>query len=141
LGTPLAPGEPLLLIAISRSARQKEAPAQPFRGFSAIRLHDLRLFHSILTGTARNRPLAGNKFNSDDLVCHHLIEPAKKAELAMNNRKTDDSIDGKTSRSICDAVGERLRRDLQSPRPSSHLQHLMDELRLRDRENRLKSSN
>lgn len=57
----------------------------------------------------------------------------------MNSRISNQSeqIDGRTSRSICDAVGERLQ---QSPhpaplRPSSHLQHLMDELRRRDYEN------
>ena len=45
-----------------------------------------------------------------------------------------DLIDGKTSRSICDAVGERLQRNLP-PEPSDlsdHLQQLMDELRRRD---------
>jgi hypothetical protein len=62
------------------------------------------------------------------------------AELAMNNQINDDNegIDRKTSRSICDAVGERLQ---QSFRPetshlSSHLQHLMDELRRRDESGR-----
>jgi hypothetical protein len=59
----------------------------------------------------------------------------------MNSRTTDSSeqIDRKTSRSICDAVGERLRQDLRpvSSRLSSHLQHLMDELRRRDQEDRL----
>jgi hypothetical protein len=42
-----------------------------------------------------------------------------------------EQIDRKTSRSICDAVGERLQqqlRPLQSELPS-HLAHLMDELR------------
>lgn len=63
----------------------------------------------------------------------------------MNSRITDNSeqIDCKTSRSICDAVGERLRQNLR-PEPmhlSSHLQHLMDELRRRDNEDRLRSSN
>jgi len=56
----------------------------------------------------------------------------------MDSRITDQSeqIDRKTSRSICDGVGERLRRDLRpdSLRPSSYLQHLMDELRRRDDE-------
>jgi hypothetical protein len=56
----------------------------------------------------------------------------------MNSRITDNSegIDRRTSRSICDAVGERLQQDLrpESLRPSSHLQHLMDELRRRDRD-------
>jgi hypothetical protein len=54
----------------------------------------------------------------------------------MNSRITDDSepIDRKTSRSICQAVGERLQRDLRpdTSRLSSHLEHLMGELRKRD---------
>jgi hypothetical protein len=56
----------------------------------------------------------------------------------MNSRITDysEQIDRKTSRSICDAVGEQLQRTLrpESSRLSSHLQHLMDELRRRDSE-------
>ncbi len=63
----------------------------------------------------------------------------------MNSRIIDDSepIDRQTSRSICDAVGERL---LQSLRPepsrlSSHLQHLLDELRRRDESGNRKTSN
>jgi hypothetical protein len=60
----------------------------------------------------------------------------QEAEPDMNSRITDnsDQIDRKTSRSICDAVGERLQQHLrpESLRPSSHLQHLMDELRKRD---------
>jgi hypothetical protein len=63
----------------------------------------------------------------------------------MNSRINDDGegIDRKTSRSICDAVGERLQQDLrpESSRLSSHLEHLLDELRQRDREERSKSSN
>ena len=62
----------------------------------------------------------------------------------MISRITDmgEQIDGKTSRSICDAVGERLQQSLrpESLRPSSHLQHLMDELRKRDHEDRSGSS-
>ena len=54
----------------------------------------------------------------------------------MNSRINDDSepIDRKTSRSICDAVGERLQRDLRpdASRLSSYLEHLMAELRKRD---------
>ena len=54
----------------------------------------------------------------------------------MNSPITDDSqlIDRETSRSICDAVAERLQQDLR-PEPSRlspSLQHLMDELRRRD---------
>jgi hypothetical protein len=56
----------------------------------------------------------------------------------MISRINDDSeeIDRKTSRSICDAVGERLQESLH-PEPSrltSHLEHLLDELRRRDDE-------
>ena len=62
----------------------------------------------------------------------------------MNSRITDDGepIDRKTSRSICDAVGERLQQSLR-PEPSrlsSHLEHLMDELRKRDKETPRKPS-
>lgn len=54
----------------------------------------------------------------------------------MNSRINDDSemMDRTTSRSICEAVGERLQRDLRLDTlpPSTHLEHLMDELRRRD---------
>jgi hypothetical protein len=62
----------------------------------------------------------------------------------MNSRITDDGeqIDRKTSRSICDAVGERLQQSLRPDTSlSSHLQHLMDELRRRDKEGGRGSSN
>ena len=63
----------------------------------------------------------------------------------MNSRINNNSeqIDRKTCRSICDAVGERLQQNLRpdSSRLSSHLQHLMDELRRRDHEGRPMSSN
>jgi hypothetical protein len=62
------------------------------------------------------------------------------AELAMLGRMVDtpEAIDGKTSRSICDAVGERLQQRLRPERldPSSHLQQLLDELRRRDDDRR-----
>jgi hypothetical protein len=43
-------------------------------------------------------------------------------------------LDRKTCRSICGAVGERLRENLrpETSRLSSRLEHLMDELRRRD---------
>ena len=54
----------------------------------------------------------------------------------MNSRSTDDSeeIDRKTSRSICNAVGERLQQNFrpETSHLSSHLEHLMDELRKSD---------
>ena len=62
----------------------------------------------------------------------------------MNSRINDNSepIDRKTSQSICDGVGERLRQNLRPDySPSTHLQHLMDELRRRDNEGRPMSSN
>jgi len=45
-----------------------------------------------------------------------------------------EPIDGKTCRSICDAVGERLQRDLQpeSAGLSPYLRGLLDELERRD---------
>ncbi len=55
----------------------------------------------------------------------------------MKSPHTDndiESLDHTSSRAICDAVGERLRQVLlpESTGPSSHLQHLVDELRRRE---------
>jgi len=56
----------------------------------------------------------------------------------MNRLVADiiEPIDGKTSRAICDAVGDRLQRDLrpEAIRSSAHLERLLDELRQRERE-------
>jgi hypothetical protein len=51
-------------------------------------------------------------------------------------------IDRSTSRSICDAVAERLQQDLhpEAAPLSPHLQHLLEELRRRDCESNRKSS-
>jgi hypothetical protein len=59
----------------------------------------------------------------------------------LNNNS--EQIDRKTSRSICDAIGERLQQSLrpENSRLSSNLEHLMDELRRRDSEGRFRSSN
>jgi hypothetical protein len=45
-----------------------------------------------------------------------------------------EEIDRKTSRSICDAVGERLRQSLRPEvaRPSPRLERLIEELRRRE---------
>ena len=64
----------------------------------------------------------------------------------MNSRINNDNseqIDRKTCRSICDAVGERLQQNLppESAQLSSHLQHLLDELRKRDNDGHPMSSN
>lgn len=46
-----------------------------------------------------------------------------------------EQIDRRTSRSICDAVGERLQQNLRpEPRLPTHLQQLMNELKQRDRD-------
>lgn len=46
-----------------------------------------------------------------------------------------DQIDRRTSRSICDAVGERLQQRLRpDPRLPTHLGQLLDELKKRDRD-------
>jgi hypothetical protein len=60
------------------------------------------------------------------------------AEPAMDGRVVDKSetIDGKTSRSICDAVGERLQQSLRPLGSSTYLQHLLDELRTREGKSR-----
>jgi hypothetical protein len=49
----------------------------------------------------------------------------------------DDSeqIDRRTSRAICDGIGERLQQSLRpEPHLTSHLEHLLNELRKRDRD-------
>jgi hypothetical protein len=55
--------------------------------------------------------------------------------LAMNGRPHNeiDALDYKTSRAICDAVGERLQQSMR-PEPvlSDRLRQLLDELRRRD---------
>ncbi len=57
----------------------------------------------------------------------------------MKSRNTDagEMIDRATSRSICDAIGERLRQSLNSeaPHPSPQLERLIAELHKRDRGN------
>jgi len=56
----------------------------------------------------------------------------------MNSRTIEpfDQIDHATCRSICNAIGERLRQNFHPDTSalSSHLGHLMDELRKRDDE-------
>ena len=46
-----------------------------------------------------------------------------------------EQIDRRTSRSICDGVGERLQQSLRpEPRLPTHLEQLLDELRKQDRD-------
>jgi len=60
------------------------------------------------------------------------------AETVMNGylANTSDPIDRRTSRSICDAVGERLQQNLppHALNPSPYLQQLLD--RMREQEGR-----
>ncbi|WP_194387689.1 hypothetical protein [Bradyrhizobium sp. CCBAU 51765] len=54
------------------------------------------------------------------------------ADLLAND---SEQIDRRTSRSICDAVGERLQQSLRpEPRLPTHLEQLLNELRQRERE-------
>jgi hypothetical protein len=55
-------------------------------------------------------------------------------ELAHGIDSKFESIDHRTCRSICDAVGERLQQHLRPLRSElpAHLARLMDELRRRD---------
>ena len=83
------------------------------------------------------RPQAETIHDVATCLCSNLLNLPKSAmqELAMSSRINNEheQIDYRTSRSICDAVGERLQ---QSMRPetelSPHLQRLVDELRQRD---------
>ena len=56
---------------------------------------------------------------------------------------SNETFDYRTSRSICDAVGERLQQNLrlECSSLSPRLQHLMDELRRRDSETSHSTSN
>ena len=51
-----------------------------------------------------------------------------------NQADNREQMDYKTSRSICDAVGERLQKDLRPERSdlSPHLRELLNELRRQD---------
>ena len=64
---------------------------------------------------------------------------------AVMNSHTDNNegIDRRTSRSICDAVGERLQQHLRPPESGlpTHLAQLMDELRKQDASGRQMASN
>ncbi|EJN15582.1 hypothetical protein PMI42_00874 [Bradyrhizobium sp. YR681] len=54
------------------------------------------------------------------------------ASLLAND---SEQMDRRTSRSICDAVGERLQQSLRpEPRLPTHLEQLLDQLKKRDRE-------
>jgi hypothetical protein len=59
------------------------------------------------------------------------MEPAMTAPFADDS----EQIDRRTSRAICDGIGERLQQNLRpEPHLTSYLEHLLNELRKRDRD-------
>ena len=54
--------------------------------------------------------------------------------MKSSAKDSTESLDERSSRSICEAVGKRLQQTLSQEMvvPSSQLQHLVDELRKRD---------
>ncbi|MET4258849.1 hypothetical protein ABIC09_003799 [Bradyrhizobium sp. S3.12.5] len=55
--------------------------------------------------------------------------------MASPSANDSEQIDRRTSRAICDAVGERLQQSIRpDPRLPTHLEQLMDELRKRERD-------
>jgi hypothetical protein len=76
-----------------------------------------------------------------DPVAWCFVGPNREGrEMEPHSRISDNiDIDHKTSRSICDEVGERLQQDLSleaSPLPP-YLDRLIDELRKQDENDRL----
>jgi hypothetical protein len=61
--------------------------------------------------------------------------------MAGPDSHRNETIDRKTSRSICDAVGERLQQNFKPHQmePSPELDHLVEELRRRETEHGLAS--
>jgi hypothetical protein len=74
---------------------------------------------------------------SPDRTKSQGMEPVMKSP----NANHIESLDGQSSQSICEAVGERLQQTLRpnSTDMSSYLRDLMDKLRKRDEEDRLRS--
>jgi hypothetical protein len=55
--------------------------------------------------------------------------------MAGHFANDSEQIDRRTSRSICDAVGERLQQSIRpEPRLPTHLEHLLNELQRRERD-------
>jgi hypothetical protein len=83
----------------------------------------------------------GNKIALRDLVQQQIIDPSKtggverveRPAMTAQNNNNLEPIDHKTSRSICDAVGERLQQSLRPETELSQaLRQLVDRLRRRD---------
>jgi len=48
------------------------------------------------------------------------------------HESSNQALDRQTCRSICDAIGARLQRDLRTLSPSARLEHLIEEMRRRE---------
>jgi hypothetical protein len=90
--------------------------------------------HALLQGSR-------NIFGAPELKWRDLIETESEHVITMAALETHHSepIDGKTSRSIRDAVGERLQQFLkpQMMAPSPQLDHLLDQLDRAERNSRV----
>jgi hypothetical protein len=53
-------------------------------------------------------------------------------DRAGTHESSTQALDRETSRSICDAIGARLQRDLRSVGPSARLEQLIEEMRRRE---------
>ena len=138
VGPALAPGKPLLLTSIVRSGRQKGPGRQRPGLFVQFRSMEPRVAFVYFYRKERNPSAAGNHFRCSDLFLRHHVEMNAKRKLSWIANKSIAS----TSRSICDAVGERLQQDLrpEATPPSPYLQHLLEELRRRDGESQRRPS-
>src|SRR4051812_11798972 len=92
----------------------------------------------LFTTNGRNRSAPRNNFAASDLVsCQSKATDIDGTPMTATANQISEEIDGPTSRSICRAIGERLRQNLRpqdSELPSS-LRRLMDELRRQERRN------
>jgi len=97
----------------------------------------------ILPKSQGDHGFPGNHFGADEFELHMTTRTVSPTERAMTGFDAHDSetIDRKTSRSICDAVGERLQQNLapQSMAPSPELDRLMEEMRRREAESGINS--
>jgi hypothetical protein len=53
-------------------------------------------------------------------------------DRAGTHQSSNQALDRETSRSICDAIGARLQRDLRTLSPSARLEQLIEEMRRRE---------
>src|SRR4051794_24082681 len=84
----------------------------------------------------RNRSARRNNFAASDLVsCQSKATDIDGTPMTATANQISEEIDGPTSRSICRAIGERLRQNLrpQDSELPSGLRRLMDELRRQER--------